>query len=59
MEPKPTSFAHGPHSVIDSAKPLPKRLFFATCCKDYRINPRGVTIVIAQGVPDQPVQLIV
>jgi hypothetical protein len=58
MEPKPTSFAHGLHSAIDSAKPLPKWLT-ATCCKDYRINPSGVTIVIAQSAPNQPVQLIV
>jgi hypothetical protein len=58
MKPNPTRLAHGLHSAIDSAKPLPKWLT-ATCCKDYRINPRGVTIVIAQGVPNQPVQLIV
>jgi hypothetical protein len=59
MEPNSACFAHGMHSAIDSAKPLPKWLFTATCRKDYRINPSGVTIVIAQGVPDQAVQLIV
>jgi hypothetical protein len=59
MEPNSTSFAHGLDPAIDSAKPLPNSLFTATCRKDYRINPSGVTIVIAQGVPDQAVQLIV
>jgi hypothetical protein len=57
--PKPTRLAHGLHPAIDSAKPLPKWLFTAICRKHYRINPSGVTIVIPQGVPNQPVQLIV
>jgi hypothetical protein len=59
VRPQPTSFAHGLHSAIDSAKPSPNSLFTAICRKHYRINPSGVTIVIAQGVPDQAVQLIV
>jgi hypothetical protein len=59
MKPDPAGSAHGLDPAIDSAKPLPKWLFTATCRKDYRINPSGVTIVIAQGAPDQAVQLIV